>query len=175
MSEEERNISAEELSEQAEETASEEQKPEKPKLYNSQTYYVIKLISGTYIGWMGIRLIQYKINNPSAPASTCFAFGAAFATLALWLLIDNMIGYVKFLKATYEELKEEGEEVEKPLRRKPAKKEPGKPASVSQIAGYRNPDGEVQKPEYTEDPEDEDLPVIGAPVERTEEAPEENA
>ncbi|MBQ4474078.1 MAG: hypothetical protein II930_07250 [Lachnospiraceae bacterium] len=160
------------LAEQKEEQQAPEEEPKK-KRYQSQGYYIIKIISGGYICWMAYSLISYKIKTPKAPPLLCYGFGVAFALFGLWILIDNIIGYMKYTKTNRFEDEMIGKKSEDAgldpdaqsesskeslfVRREPA------PSSLAAIAGYQNPAEEEELPEIGA-PAEEDLPEIGAPA-----------
>lgn len=74
-----------------------EEKPKK-KRYQSQSYYVIKIIAGGYIGYEGINLLLMGIRDEDVNKPVCFIFGGLFAAFALWLLITNVRDYIKYTK-----------------------------------------------------------------------------
>ena len=156
-----------------EETTPVEEEAPKKKRYQSQSYYIIKLISGGYICWMAYQLISYKIKTPEAPAALCYGFGAAFAGFGIYILVSNIIGYMKYTRTNRFEDEMIGKNSEDAGLDPDAVSESAKESlftkreaqpmsSLSAIAGYQNPAEEEEMPVIGA-PEEE-MPVIGAPV-----------
>ncbi|MBR1759134.1 MAG: hypothetical protein IJ744_10490 [Lachnospiraceae bacterium] len=168
MADEEKNVVEVTTSD---ETAQTEEAPKKKK-YDSQGYYIIKIISGGYVCFMAYQLISYTAQHPEKSRFWGYGIGALFAIFGIWLLYANIRGYLRYTKTNrfvdevYGIKSEDAgldpdaiAEVEKPVKKEPAKK-----MSLSEIARYRNTD-EEEELQIIGAPT-EDLPVIGAPKEK---------
>ena len=72
-------------------------KPKK-KNYQSQSYYIIKLISGGYICYMAYQLIMEGLNGNSDKPILCYVIGALFAVFGIQLFVRTLVKYLKYTR-----------------------------------------------------------------------------